>query len=75
MFAMIEDQQKSGLTQRAYVERHGVHLWKFQYWLRKYRKMNSRSAGFIPLEVDGAKASTIDIQYPNGVQLSIPSQT
>ena len=75
LFGHIEGWQQSGLTQKDYCSGHQISSWVFQYWLRKYRKLQTQPTGFIPIRIESPMAGDIHIHYPNGVEVHLPSDT
>jgi transposase-like protein len=78
MFPIVEAWQESGLSKKAFCERHGVEKSVFMYWWKKYREVNE-PGGFIPLTVGSSHSPSQDhlmeIQYPNGVVLKLSAHT
>jgi len=71
MYRLIERQQASGLTVKAFCEQEQIKLHTFHYWLRKKRQ--TTSAAFIPIDT-GREASHIDqveLIYPNQVRIRL----
>jgi len=63
----IEVCRKSGLTVTDYCSQNGLVKSGYYYWLKKLSGTNQPS-GFTAISV--AKSASIEISYPNGVQLS-----
>jgi hypothetical protein len=78
MFPVVESWQTSGLSKKAFCEEQGIIKSVFLYWCRKYMEENEQ-CGFVPLTTGGPLSLTqihsIEIQYPNGVVLKLPSNT
>ncbi|HQI69626.1 MAG TPA: hypothetical protein PLT47_02680 [Bacteroidales bacterium] len=73
MFGIVEQWQKSGISQAAFAQSQNLTLVKFRYWIQKHRQ-SQESGSFIQL--NGFSSSCgISIRYPNGVELTIPAQT
>ena len=65
----------SGLTQKAYAEKHDMSSCMVSYYLRRARseKKNSKEEKvFTPLKVTGSFTSIIEILTPEGIQIRIP---
>jgi len=79
MYPLIEEWKSSGLTKQAFCEQRGIVKSVFFYWCKKYREDQS-VGGFLPINVIGdksqnAKASHIEIEYPNSVIVRLPANT
>jgi hypothetical protein len=80
-FALIEKYLDSGLTQDKFCEQQQLAYSTFQFWLKKYRQVNSNRAKeqqspantFLPLTFTSPKndPAPMVIEYPNGVILHI----
>jgi len=75
---MVEAWQGSGLSKKAFCVRQGVEKSVFMYWWKKYQQCNE-PGGFIPLTVSSSHSPlqnhSMEIQYPNGVVLKLPTHT
>ncbi|NOX90727.1 MAG: transposase [Calditrichaeota bacterium] len=70
MFQIIEQYQKSGLSQAEFCQQTGIKKSTFHYWLKKYRKESQ--ADFLPISIKEPKASLqIELELPNGIKISI----
>jgi hypothetical protein len=69
--------KESGLSQQRYCLSNNLRFNTFYYWLKKERgKSNPLTDDFIPIRVQGNSsdiASNLEIQYPNGVRILVPS--
>jgi chaperone required for assembly of F1-ATPase len=72
MLTVVEQWQQSGMTQAEFAQEHNLTLVKLRYWIHKHRQIENGSA-FIQL--NGFSHAGISIRYPNGVELSLPTQT
>lgn len=78
MFSLMKKYEESNLPAREFYQQHNLSDHKFYYWLRRYNKVNSApKQGFIPVEVNSSMpvasdvSSDIQIQYPNGVVVTL----
>lgn len=53
--AMLEALAESGLADREFAERQGIAAHKVYYWRRRLRE---KEAGFVPVQVTGARAES-----------------
>ena len=61
-------------TKKAFCEEYRIKLHTFYYWQRKLRGGSSPNKEFIKLELTtDEEIGTIQIDYPNGNRLSLPS--
>lgn len=78
MFPLVESWHGSRLSKKAFCEERGILKSVFFYWCKRYREENEHG-GFVPLTLGVshgfAQGQTIEIQYPNGVVLKLPSNT
>ena len=53
MFSLIKGWQQSGLSQKAFCDRHAVRYYVFHYWYKRFRDAQSpaKDEGFIALKV------------------------
>jgi hypothetical protein len=75
MFSKIEEWKASGSTQKQFCQENKIPLSSFFYWHKKYRNQESGSTAFIPITLHAGKneAKNIEIIYPNGVRIQLPS--
>jgi hypothetical protein len=75
MFEKIEQWKESGITQKQFCQEHEIALSNFFYWHKKHRKHSPSTPGFIPIAVHSniKGSSSIEIIYPNGVRIQLPS--
>lgn len=76
--ALIEEQQKSGLSQKAFCQQNNLVLSQFVYYRLRHLKQKTGLnpvAGFVPVNVipSESKASEIKVVLPNGFQCSFSS--
>lgn len=69
MYKLIEKQQSSGQTAKAFCERHQIKLGTFNYWLRKKRQ--STQPTFVAVDVESRLQGKAELIYPNGVRLRL----
>ncbi len=78
MFSLVERWEQSSQTQGDFCSSEGLSLTVFSYWLRKYRLENEQSSPseFIPLSpIEDRDGTMIELEYPNGIRLRVPSGT
>ena len=72
MFNLVEEYQKSGISQNQFCEENNLSKSTFLYWLKKYRKEEEQASGFIPINISGLNpASDYRIELPNGIQIHL----
>ncbi|MDP4184618.1 MAG: hypothetical protein Q8862_05590 [Bacteroidota bacterium] len=73
MFPLIENWQKSGLSQRAFCRQEGLALHVSLYWLKRYKENHPKEpAGFVPVQIGETPTISvfqIKIQYSNRVKI------
>lgn len=67
-------------TKKAFCQDYGIKLHVLSYWLQKSRKPTKKPVTnkFIPLQIEKptvSPASTIELYYPNGLRLVLPTDT
>ena len=72
MLSLIEQWQESDKTQQTFCQEHDLTYTTFYYWLRRYRRQVEESS-FLPIEI--SSGSHIEIRYPGGVVLQLPTAT
>jgi hypothetical protein len=72
-YAMIEQWQQSGLSQKKYCEQNNIAYHHFHYWYKRYldqRGDNTNTTGFIPVTLNAASsAGCIELQWPDGKKI------
>lgn len=79
--SLVEEQQKSGLSQKEFCKQRNVALAQFVYYRSKFKDANHapvmKQSGFTPVKVTGKESavtsSEIKLSLPNGFQCSFPS--
>ena len=73
MFALIEQSQSSGQTNKEFCQEHGISPAVFYYWQKRYRQLqDDQSTGFGEVNLKAAdEPSGMYIEYPNGVRLHV----
>jgi len=75
MFSLVEQWRASGMTQKQFCKKHQVKLATFGYWNTRYRRrQNEQSGGFVQV-ASSSSSQDIEIIYPNGVRLSLSSDS
>ena len=79
---MLDRYERSGLSQKAFCQRHGVALSTLQYWRRRARDTNQApTPSFVEIpQVSGMSRSlsneaAVIIELPGGVRFEIPTGT
>ena len=79
MHEHIQGWQQSTLTQKDYCLQNNLSFSTFYYWSKKLRKADQvEPIGFVSLMIKdhkSASAGSLQLRYPNGVQLSVPVTT
>ncbi|GJQ33878.1 MAG: hypothetical protein HBSAPP04_27170 [Ignavibacteriaceae bacterium] len=73
-YAMIEQWQQSGLSQKKYCEQNSIAYHHFHYWYKRYLTQrvadSAGTAGFVPVTLNtGLSAGCIELQLPDGKKL------
>lgn len=71
MQSHIEACSKSGLSVTEYCAQNGLVKSGYYYWHKKL-SVDKESRGFIPVSIN--RNSTVEISYPNGVQVSFSGE-
>ena len=61
MLTLVEEWQKSGITQKDFARSHEVKLSRLRYWIRKSRK-EAEPEGFLPISLPGEIVYVCSIQ-------------
>lgn len=76
MFELIRGWEGSSLDRQTYCKRHKIKIGTFAYWRSKYLKTQHTESGnesdFVTLSP--ALEQSIEVVYPNGVQVRLPAQ-
>ena len=73
MFQLVDQWQKSGLSQAEFAKTKGINVVMFRYWIQKNQTNALSASPFIQLS--GYMAESVNLRYPNGVEITLPSQT
>ena len=74
MLAHVADHEQSGTSRRAYCAEHGLSEQTLAYWIKRTRLDGAADkGGFTAVEV--TTAETLELCYPNGVRLLLPTNT
>ena len=74
---IIQDCQKSGLSNKAYCQQQGISEKAYYYWLRKLRTAAVEQAAPEIMELEpeeGKQADVLYIRY-RGAELTLPAET
>lgn len=71
-FAMIRRWEASGITQKQFIEQENVSMNNFQYWLKRYRKVNEPTR--ITVRKISKKFIKLNAPYKNGLSGSLFSE-
>jgi len=81
-YKLVEDQEKSGLSQKEFCNQHNLILSKFVYYrclIKNKEKTTINKASFVPVKVslkeNTVVSGEIKLSLPNGFQCAFPSHT
>lgn len=71
MFDLIEEWKQSGLSQKAFCERHPIRFYQFYYWYKCYRRQHDvgedNKSGFVKLRIEKPVVlSSVEVHFPGG---------
>ena len=75
MFPLIQEWERSGLSQKEFYLQHDIKPHVFWYWLRRYREEGQvapqESPGFVSVEMEQAPLASVlaEVIYPDGTRL------
>lgn len=76
MFPLIQEWERSGLSQKEFYSHHGIKSHVFRYWLRRYREEEEpapKAAGsFVSVEMaeeQPGEAALVEVIYSDGTRL------
>jgi transposase-like protein len=67
MFKIVEEYEKSGLSQKQFARQHELNLSTFTYWIRK-KRLHQSLGGFKEV-LPGDDSECLEICYPNGIRV------
>lgn len=74
MLAHVGAQEQSGTSRKSYCEHHGLKLCVLNYWFaRRKRGRQELRKGFAEVQV--SVGASMELHYPNGVRLLLPTDT
>ena len=68
---MIRDHAGSGLTKKAFCERHGINQATFYTWSKRSRRTLARRPAFAEVEVAARVQAAVEVLLPNGARVGI----
>lgn len=72
MLSLVATWRSSGLTKKAFCREAGIKPGTFSYWVSRSRQ--EEKSGFAELLPDkGALAKELEVIFPNGVRIKVPS--
>ena len=78
MYALVEEWKKEGGVQKAFCDKHGITVLKFQYWHKRYKEERSSVGGndpsFIRLDLPASQTyepsgRRAEVIFPNGIRI------
>jgi hypothetical protein len=78
MYALIEEWQQSGTSQKAFCSEHSITVLKFQYWHKRYKAeklpAQSNQPSFIKMSLPVAQGhdhcgGLAEVIFPNGTRI------
>lgn len=74
---IIQDCQKSGLSNKAYCEQHGISEKTYYYWLRKLRRLAMEQAAPQIMKLEPEQEGQVEKMYIRyrGGELTLPAET
>lgn len=70
MTRLVEEFNRSGLTQRAFCNQKQIIQSTFQYWYLKLKREHQQSSNFYPVDFDSdSTPGSIEVCYPNGITI------
>ena len=73
MFEMIEQWQKSGLSQKDFCVSKDVAYHSFHYWYRVYKSAQNTGVSFVPVNITSpANQDQIVLTSGSGIQVLLP---
>jgi len=73
---LVKEYKESGLTQRQYAAREGIHIGTLRRWLskRRVRPMKKPCSQFAEVRLNGGRAGSVTLRWPQGMELEIATQ-
>ncbi len=70
--------RESGISQAGFCRANSLALWKFQYWLRRERRVAAGagavgSDGFVRVQAEPERGCGLVLRFPSGMELVIGS--
>jgi hypothetical protein len=76
MYALVEQWQQSGKSQKQFSEDNHIKLHTFMYWVQKHRQANTPDQGFASLTISqetgvGSCSPKVEIELTGGIVVRI----
>ncbi len=74
MMGLVEEWQKSGMTQKAFAEAKNIKFFTFRYWIDKQHEAQ-KHFGHSFVQLSPVANAGMIIRYANGTSLELPLST
>ena len=71
---LIREQAQSGMTKKAFCDRHKINLGTFHGWGKRPRRSLMRKPAFAEVEVAASLQAAVEVLLPNGARVGIRHQ-
>lgn len=72
MYALVEQWQNSGQTQKAFLADKNIKRPTFSYWRQKYLQEQSHSKGFTDIDPKAPSSTQVEVHFPSGARVILP---
>lgn len=71
MFPLVEAKQASGMSAKEFCAAHEIPEHVFYYWQRRYRDHHQSDGGFVQVEVNSVRSSSMRLNLGIGRSLDL----
>jgi hypothetical protein len=72
MFALVEQWQRSGQTQKAFLADKDIKPATFSYWRKKHLQAQFPTGGFSDIQPEVQSSSQVEVLFPSGARVILP---
>ena len=73
MLSLVGQWDREKETRHSFCQRHNITIHSFGYWRTKYLKQQKPSGSFTELPAASIQTNQLEIHYPNGIRVLVPS--
>jgi len=73
MLRLVGQWDREKESRHSFCQRHNITIHSFGYWRTKYLKQQKPSGSFTQLPAATTQTNQLEIHFPNGIRVLVPS--